>query len=530
MRNRYAYLLSLTAILFALIIASCNKNPQHTTDRISMATTDASRTAFARLLSKAVEEKEVRDLLKNEAQKRFDADWDVLYVMVKNKPLPSGRTLEQHLQKLSAEINTGQSLQQMEANLPLLTILVPRFEKFSAANWNTDAEVPLVVARNLKEMKATGKYKAVDSQGQITELDAHKHPIVPVIFVKDNEALEIIAEKEAPATAVTMTHKDIEKYPAVFKYKGMSYYFSDPTLYKRTQQTYSAANEQPAVNARGNGTLSMGCPRVMDFDKFDIRVRESWDKGIYNPICPENTATVRDYVYYGIDPTTGVTSGPLRYNYRETLTSIRCESVHAQERFDDAGEGDIIEFEIIAYTVDNDPLFPLNKRLSVPTDDLFVTDATNPNPRAIDLTSNHLGLSPLEFSVWNFKRQGDGWKFAIIEYDPSTTISQTNSISATLGTNFSAGDEKTGGKFGLSATVQVTKSVTISRTDASDPLGDATSLWCDPVIRDKWRVTRYEFCGWPHFYPRPPRGGVDVARSYDMGTGYIAITVEPRAF
>src|SRR5688500_18373878 len=134
MRNRYAYLLSLTAILFALIIASCNKNPQHTTDRISMATTDASRTAFARLLSKAVEEKEVRDLLKNEAQKRFDADWDVLYVMVKNKPLPSGRTLEQHLQKLSAEINTGQSLQQMEDNIQLLTILVLRIEQFAAVN------------------------------------------------------------------------------------------------------------------------------------------------------------------------------------------------------------------------------------------------------------------------------------------------------------------------------------------------------------------------------------------------------------
>ena len=107
--------------------------------------------------------------------------------------------------------------------------------------------------------------------------------------------------------------------------------------------------------------------------------------------------------------------------------------------------------------------------------------------------------------------------------------SETRSISSTLGYNFTAGDEKVGGKFGVTGSYTVSKSVTITYTNVTDDLGEAISYWCDPIIIQKFNTTTYAYCGTAAYYlRRPPRAGVETGRSFDIGTGIIAISLEPQ--
>lgn len=539
MKRTITLALCAIAALITSLFPGCQKNDHPTSDLTANITPEKQleyKIAFAKTLAIAVTSSDFRNFLKEQALKRFDWDHDVFYPMIKNEKLPNGESIRDHLSNIINANKTDLSLESIERGLPLLNILVPSFEKFSAEQWNTGNEVPLVAVRNKADVNAGKPLLAYDSDGKPTELDYHEEPAFPVIIIKDNEALEM--KGSFGGKQLTPVHKLDQQYPSVLESDGIAYYFADENLYRRLSisskkaiSSFKSGEFTPQTNST-MGIMGTGCERYVDWDRFDVRTREAVDKSIYNPICPDNVATVRDYIYYGIDPTTGVDQGPLRNNYREYITSIRCQSLIARTRFDDVGEGDILEFDITLYTVDNDPVFPLKKTISIPKSEFFYTDANDPNPRPIDLTHNLLDMDPVQLAVWNFKRQGDIWKYAVYEVDPSVTVTESRSISSTLGTNFTIGEEKKGGKFGLTATVNATASSSISFTDASDNLGEAISYWCDPVVIEKFNVTGAWPCGEPVWgVRRPPRGGnfVTVGRSHEINTGTIALTVEPRA-
>lgn len=54
-------------------------------DNVSIEQQDVARIKFAKILAKALENKEVRNFVKKEALKMFDNDYDVLYHANKNK-------------------------------------------------------------------------------------------------------------------------------------------------------------------------------------------------------------------------------------------------------------------------------------------------------------------------------------------------------------------------------------------------------------------------------------------------------------
>ncbi len=86
------------------------------------ATVSESKTAFARILSAAVSDsKDVREFLKAEALKKFDKNYDVLYLAVKDE-MVGDKTFRQVLASYASE----GAIDSIEANVPLLNIYLTR--------------------------------------------------------------------------------------------------------------------------------------------------------------------------------------------------------------------------------------------------------------------------------------------------------------------------------------------------------------------------------------------------------------------
>jgi hypothetical protein len=88
-------------MLVSLFVFSCEKKvdlePDAASTTSSLRDGEELRKYFAKALVKALQEKEVREFLKAEALEKYDGDYDVLYALVKNKKLASGKTFEQTL-------------------------------------------------------------------------------------------------------------------------------------------------------------------------------------------------------------------------------------------------------------------------------------------------------------------------------------------------------------------------------------------------------------------------------------------------
>lgn len=80
------------------------------------------KSEFSFALARVLNESEgVRKLIKEEAIKQFDYDYDVLYMLVKDKKLSGGGTLEEFLSKYMSKEN----LLALYKEMPTLTVFVP---------------------------------------------------------------------------------------------------------------------------------------------------------------------------------------------------------------------------------------------------------------------------------------------------------------------------------------------------------------------------------------------------------------------
>ncbi len=133
---------------------------------------------LAKTLSRALVDVELRQLIKAEAGKKFNGQYDIFYKHFAKKNVKNGETVSVKLKKQWANFDT-------EANeVPKFTISVPvHFDK-----WNENEFIPLVaVARQDVDEKDLVFVKAYDHEGNEHWLDAHKTPDVPVIVLVMNE-------------------------------------------------------------------------------------------------------------------------------------------------------------------------------------------------------------------------------------------------------------------------------------------------------------------------------------------------------
>lgn len=139
-------------IVFVNII-SCSNDRIDTVANLSTIEKDTDvdllKNKFSFALAKVLFENEnVRELIKTEALKQFDYDYDVLYMLVKGKILKDGNSLE----TLLSQYMDKRELLLLVHQVPTLTIFVPMlpYSIFSVETWNVDKEIPCVAYKSEK--------------------------------------------------------------------------------------------------------------------------------------------------------------------------------------------------------------------------------------------------------------------------------------------------------------------------------------------------------------------------------------------
>ncbi|MCH8535608.1 MAG: hypothetical protein LAT51_11110, partial [Flavobacteriaceae bacterium] len=168
-------------------------------DEERLTDVELMRLDFVKAVGLALKHSEpFREVIKSEALKKFNRDYDVLYDMIKDYPI-NGNVETNDLgsvqytsvsELLHIFMPSSRRLSEIEAKLPYLTIFVPTLpeDTFSAELWETNNQVPEVALR----LFSTNDVPIFDSEyEEMYVLDSDLIPSYPVVVVKDNERVTL---------------------------------------------------------------------------------------------------------------------------------------------------------------------------------------------------------------------------------------------------------------------------------------------------------------------------------------------------
>jgi hypothetical protein len=489
----------MTPLALLLTVSSCTRNanervkPDAANQRNQTEAVD--KIEFAKVLAKALTNKDVRVLIRQEALKKFDNDHDILYQLSKDIKSASNKSLSDQIADYSQDAKV---FSEMADKLDLLTIFVPTIKNFSPDTWDIDKQIPIVAVRDPLGKKKGEKMVAFDANGNQLQLDYATEPDRPVIVIKDNERVVI------KNTNTASTARASDGNAPILRTADREYSFID--------DAYDGRKKHEATTAR----LSV-------YANYDPLARYAYEKNI----TPQ-----RDYIYYGIDPSQGVDSGPLKSNYAEFLTSLRINSYDSKNSIVDWSDG-ILEFRItFFFLATQGGVASVTKNIPVDATKLFV-ETTSPTPpyNVTTYTQEYLLPQPLEIANWDMQKYGDTWKILVMEYDPGTEVTYNTTMSSTFGTNFSVdvGAEikiiKVGLKFGASSTTTKSESISIKVTEGADNLGETLLDYATPVINYRLHSDRGGYVLVPGVGRIPTN---DAAEGYEVNTGVISLSIETR--
>ena len=152
---------------------------------------------YALVLAKAVQQKELRTLIRNRAVQKFDGDFDVLIggleTEVLNEPKCTVKELMSNVQKTNpflrsiGEGSPESDLNKITAVMPNVQVSVP----IHCEEWNPSTFVPLVAVLPYDYKEKPGNIiTAYDSEGKVYQLDADKEPGFPVLVVGRSERVD----------------------------------------------------------------------------------------------------------------------------------------------------------------------------------------------------------------------------------------------------------------------------------------------------------------------------------------------------
>jgi hypothetical protein len=189
----------LPALFFGLtVFTSCQKEQEIAPTKIPVeANSEASKldqTALA--LAKSLESPDLRIAIKNEASKKFDGDFNILYSKFKDKKV-QGYSIRERLAIARSNISFNSSMRVNLANaveeidsitdVDKLQVSVP----VNCEEWKAGDYTPLVaIVPDDFDEKTTKLLKAYDYKGNIHWLDAKVAPTVPVIVVGRSERVD----------------------------------------------------------------------------------------------------------------------------------------------------------------------------------------------------------------------------------------------------------------------------------------------------------------------------------------------------
>ena len=276
-----------------------SEKPEISFESINFNENGKLKLKFAEAFSNAlIANKDVRRLVKEEALKQFDKDYDVLYALVKNQSLTpteylktnSNKTSKNLLQKSANALTLREALLpffsseaellEIEQKLPLLTIFVPELPLgyFSAETWdvNDETQIPDVALR----LTNTNDIPVIGKDGVKYVIEAELTPGFPIVVIKDNERVRLkkTSSKQNSKSALI---------DARFEYLDDNF---NPGMWVPT-------------------------PNLSQIDQVLIDSYNVWQG--YAP-----GGWQRDYIYYGLMPSkqTGAINGG---KYREHITSFK---------------------------------------------------------------------------------------------------------------------------------------------------------------------------------------------------------------
>ena len=163
--------------------------------RESVVPAVAEAEEFAKLLAVSLADLEMRKFLKNEANKKFDGDYDILVSKVLNEKVGNGKFSEKVKIASKLGISAGNEVVGKAVRNPLLNISIPvLIEK-----WNETGQMPLVAVAVGANESGTLQLRAFDSNGKAYLLDAKREPDVAVIVIANNERVSGIQAAAQPA-------------------------------------------------------------------------------------------------------------------------------------------------------------------------------------------------------------------------------------------------------------------------------------------------------------------------------------------
>ena len=498
--------------LVYLSVASCNESLNDIDKNVVSATfleqSESNlilKQKFSSALVKVLgQNEEVRSLIKEEALKQIDFDYDVLYCLIKDKQLKNGVTLEEYLEKYL----TSDELKCIHKQLPTLTLFVPTLPEnsFSVHSWNTIDELPAVAVK----VSDNNDVKIYYGNGETEVFPADIIPGFPVVVVKENE--RIVRNGEILSKTVS---ENIEETNLIF-----------------VDEIFNNLHGKDLVNTKTRANRPdrpVPLPKVDNpEDYLPANMKKTYEA---YKIYKNTTGWQRDYIYYGITPTTD--KGPFDYNMKEFLVGFELmgDALGFYRKIADQDgdpkssipiggvlpanssiitwtEGEY-EFKVTTYVGSKSTIGTEYKSFfRLKPDQLFRAGVERVISRPgmpgytvyklVGLKSKRVDLD-LPLFEWDLENYGATIKIAIEEVDGQET--EVNSISSSIefATNFgfdaSFGEKvKFGVKFGSTIKEVLNVSNTITKTLGGDELGEVIINFADPVvISDEFRY---------HYKPR----------------------------
>ncbi|MDR2205937.1 MAG: hypothetical protein LBE36_07265 [Flavobacteriaceae bacterium] len=482
------------------------------------------KTQFAKALAKALKDhKELRDFIKMEALKQVNRDYDVLYHVIKNKPVVAltamgGNTIHD---LLLPYFETEAQLLEIESSMPLLTIFVPDLpeDSFSAESWETMDEIPYVGVRTY----GNDDVPIYMADGGHFVLEAKYIPGFPVVVIKDNERV------------ISNTDSRYNKLDTRVLTEP-----TDDVQLRLADNNFDVTIVNPPPPPPPSGDY----PRV---DSYHVQAYDAYKD--YTP-----GGWQRDFIYYGLTP--DYPNGALRQNYIEYVTAIQfignpntaytnlAEGLN-DPRFKDEtiiwgpqdppqtsgwtdGEYD---FRIICHTGSTDVSQIIDKGVPIVPEDLFVITYTKekflwglykytPHITGTKMYDLYERPERIELVTWDLSTKSNIWKIEFWEVDTGADLTKTEShtfkYNGNVSIDINGGGEKTkwGLKFGSSVETTDTQTYTIEWEDGDDHLGDSEIRFDHNVV------------DWKPLWLFPEYGRL-VPRKYNPAPN-IEIEVRPR--
>jgi len=323
---RFEFALSFTISVFFII--SCQKfSPEIAISQNSFEE-EKYLYEFSVGLSKAVaNSEEIRSFIKRKAHEMIDRDYDVFYAFVKDEKINDSTTFKHALVRYFTDEET---LNEIERQLPLLTIFVPDLSWIKAGGFSPDlwdTSSPEIVTTYMYDKVC--KYVFYDGQF-LTELEG-AIPACASVIVKNNERIGYKQSTKGSAPEYFFISEEFDGTKDLLKTKYMHSF---------TPETYY-------INEPEDGS------DIISFQDMNVYFPEA--ATAYELFKGNSYACQRDYVCYGMTSSNSI--GKLKLNIQDKLVRFKINpnslSVIADDQFGNSNETNYRSFYAIDDNGDN---------------------------------------------------------------------------------------------------------------------------------------------------------------------------------